>query len=166
MLTTPLKIGIAAACLVVVAVLIAVDQSRIRKDDAVSAPAAGFDTPQAVLQPPPSLIPAKAEEAVICPAVAPGAKAEEKKAETPVAAAVAPPKKVLIETLPGGQRLYTVVQGDTLYGISVKVYNTPRHYERIYEANQDRIADPNTLQIGMKLLVPDFSSKPSTASTN
>jgi nucleoid-associated protein YgaU len=168
MITTPLKIGIAAACLVVVAVLIAVDQSRLRKDDSTT-PIPGVDIPQAVLPPPVLAAPAKAEEPVICPAPAAAAKAEAPapKAEAAAAPAAppappAPPKKILIETI-GGQRYYTVVQGDTLYGISVKVYNTPRHYERIYEANHDRIADPNTLQIGMKLLVPDFAARTATA---
>jgi len=171
MLTAPLKIGFAAACLVAVAIWIAVDQSSLRREDSVLyAPA----TPQAVLPPPMvapgTIIPGRAETPQICPAVAtttpaevaakpdtaeakPAPKPEEKPAAAPVQ-----PKKVLIETLPGGQRVYTVVQGDTLYGISVKVYNTPRHYERIYDANQERIADPNTLQIGMKLVLPDHAA--------
>jgi nucleoid-associated protein YgaU len=169
MMTTPLKIGLAAACLVVVAVLIAVDQSRLRKDE-TPAPAPSIDIPQAVLQPPLTLLPApKAEDAAIRPAVPAIPKPEEKKVEASAPAAEkppAPPKKILIETLPGGQRLYTVVQGDTLYGISVKVYNTPRHYERIYQANQDKIDDPNTLQIGMKLVLPDAAAKPGEKSTN
>jgi len=164
MLTTPLKIGFAAACLVAVAIWIAVDQSSLRKEDPLSVSA----TPQAVLTPPMvaagTIVPGRAESPVICPAVAAPAAdvkpvaADAKPAAEKPAAAPVPPKKVLIETLAGGQRVYTVVQGDTLYGISVKVYNTPRHYERIYDANQDRIADPNTLQIGMKLVLPDHAA--------
>ena len=57
-------------------------------------------------------------------------------------------------------KVYTVVQGDTLYGISVKLFGTPRHYERIYEANKDRVKDPGTLQIGVNLRMPEV---PSTA---
>jgi nucleoid-associated protein YgaU len=161
-LTTPLKIGLAAACLVAVAIWIAVDQSSLRKEDPPSAPAA----PQAVLSPPlvaaGTVVPARVETPLICPAVAapegqPTKAPVKAEAERPTPGPAAPlqAKKCLIETLPGGQRMYTVVQGDTLYGISVKVYNTPRHYERIYAANQERIADPNTLQIGLKLLLPD-----------
>jgi len=168
MLTTPLKIGFAVACLVAVAIWIAVDQSSLRREDpALSASA----TPQAALTPSlvaaGTIVPGRTETPVISPAVAttpaevaapkpevaPAPKVEAEKPAAPVQA-----KKVLIETLPGGQRVYTVVQGDTLYGISVKVYNTPRHYERIYEANQERIADPNTLQIGMKLTLPDHAA--------
>jgi nucleoid-associated protein YgaU len=173
MLSTPLKIGFAAACLVLVAVWIAVDQSSLHKEDALSAPA----TPQAVLPPPMvaagTVVPGHSETPLICPAVAPAAPVQATskpapgtpKAE-PEKPAPVPPKKILIETLPGGQRMYTVVQGDTLYGISVKVYNTPRHYERIYEANQERIADPNTLQIGMKLVLPDHAAGVETKSAN
>ena len=165
MLTAPLKIGVAAACLVLVAVWIAVDQSSLRKEEALSAPAAA----PAVLPPPMvaagTIVPGRSETPLICPAVAtpaPGEAASKPASATPKPEpekpAPVPPKKVLIETLPGGQRVYTVVQGDTLYGISVKVYNTPRHYERIYEANQERIPDPNTLQIGMKLVLPDHAA--------
>ena len=165
MVTTPLKISLAAACLVAVAIWIAVDQSTLHKDEALTAPptAGAPQTAVAPLLGTPSPLPAAATASpTICPAVpaeekkAAAPKVEEKPAAPVPAPAPAPaPKKILLETLAGGQRMYTVVQGDTLYGISVKVYNTPRHYERIYEANQDKIADPNTLQIGMKLLMPD-----------
>jgi nucleoid-associated protein YgaU len=178
MLTTPLKIGFAAACLVAVAIWIAVDQSSLRKEDPASAPA----TPQSVLTPPlvaaGTIVPARTDASGIGPALpaaapAPAAAkpetADAKAAPKPEAekpAAPAQPKKCLIDTLPGGQRMYTVVQGDTLYGISVKVYNTPRHYERIYEANQERIPDPNTLQIGMKLVLPDHAAGVEIKATN
>ncbi len=171
MLTTPLKIGFAAACLVAVAIWIAVDQSSLRRED---SPLSAAATPQAALPPPMvaagTIVPARSEAPVICPSpAATPAEAAAVKLDTAEAkaapkpepekpAAPVQPKKCLIETLPGGQRVYTVVQGDTLYGISVKVYNTPRHYERIYDANQERIADPNTLQIGMKLVLPDHAA--------
>ncbi|HVE43413.1 MAG TPA: LysM peptidoglycan-binding domain-containing protein [Planctomycetota bacterium] len=175
MLTTPLKIGFAAACLVAVAIWIAVDQSSLRRED---APLSVSATPQAVLPPPMvaagTIVPGRSDAPVICPSPAappaevPTAKAEAAapKPEVEKPAAPVQPKKCLIETLPGGQRMYTVVQGDTLYGISVKVYNTPRHYERIYDANQERISDPNTLQIGMKLVLPDHAAGVDTKTAN
>jgi len=167
MLTTPLKIGLAAVCLVVVAVLIAIDQSRLqqKEEPASVAPAAAALTQAALPQALP-VLPAKPEDSLICPSAPPADTADKKTAEAPKTeptVAPAPPKKILIETRPDGQRTYTVVQGDTLYGISVKVYNTPRHYERIYDANQERIVDPNTLQIGMKLLLPDAAAKAAEA---
>ena len=93
MLTTPLKIGFAAACLVAVAIWIAVDQSSLRKEDPLSASA----TPQAVLTPPMvaagTIVPGRAESPVICPAAAAPAPADAKpepkpEAEKPVAAPV------------------------------------------------------------------------------
>jgi nucleoid-associated protein YgaU len=170
MLTTPLKIGFAAACLVAVAIWIAVDQSSLRREDAPTPAAApAMMTPPLVAAG--TVVPVRSETPLICPAVAAPAapEAAPKKPEI-VEAKPAPkpeaPRKCLIETLPGGQRMYTVVQGDTLYGISVKVYNTPRHYERIYDANQERIADPNTLQIGMKLVLPDQAAGIVTKAAN
>ena len=64
-----------------------------------------------------------------------------------------------------GRKIYTVQPGDTLSGISVKVYNTSRHYQKIYEANKEAIEDPNTLQVGLKLTMPDLPSKTATANT-
>jgi nucleoid-associated protein YgaU len=71
-------------------------------------------------------------------------------------------KKSPVETV-GNQKIYTVQSGDTLSGISSKVYNTSRHYQKIYEANKDVIADPNTLQVGSKLVMPDLPSKSAAA---
>jgi nucleoid-associated protein YgaU len=61
-----------------------------------------------------------------------------------------------------GKKVYTVQAGDTLTGISSKVYNTSRHYQKIYEANKDVIDDPNTLQVGAKLVMPDLPAKAAT----
>ncbi len=71
-------------------------------------------------------------------------------------------KKSPVETV-GNQKIYTVQGGDTLSGISSKVYNTSRHYQKIYEANKDVIADPNTLQVGSKLVMPDLPAKAAAA---
>ena len=60
---------------------------------------------------------------------------------------------------PGGQKLYTVQSGDTLSTISVKVYNTSRHHEKIYDANRDKIRDPHTLIVGAKLVIPELPVK-------
>jgi nucleoid-associated protein YgaU len=68
-------------------------------------------------------------------------------------------KTAALENVPAGITTYTVQQGDTLYGISVKAFGTPRYYERIFEENRDRIADPNTLQIGLNLKMPNVPAK-------
>lgn len=149
-LTTAHKIGIAVACLVAVAAIVAWDQTTLRKSGE-PMPIATPVTLQTALPPvaAPTATPAPAApaEPVVCPKDC----ATEKPA-TP--APVAAPKPA------GPEKVYTVAQGDSLYGISVKVFGTPRHYERIYEANRDRIKDPNTLQVGINLRMPDVASKP------
>jgi nucleoid-associated protein YgaU len=68
-------------------------------------------------------------------------------------------KVPFLQVLPDGRKVYTVQQGDTLYGISNKVYNNPACYEKLYEANRDKIDDPNTVRVGLKLSIPDLPSK-------
>jgi len=81
-----------------------------------------------------------------------------KPADPAITVPVVAEKKPAVETV-GNQKIYTVQSGDTLSGISSKVYNTSRHYQKIYEANKDVIADPNTLQVGSKLVMPDLPAK-------
>jgi nucleoid-associated protein YgaU len=149
MLTAPLKIGIAVACLVGIAAIIAVDQVRLQRRESMTITTVAAPTVQTALPavvapvaapaPTPVVAPAAAEP-VICPA--PAAEASAKPAAVPPVKEAAPV-------------VYTVQQGDSLYGISTKVFGTPRHYERIYEANRDRIKDPNTLQVGINLKMPE-----------
>lgn len=103
----------------------------------------------------------------------------EKKEEAPVAAqeTLPSPRAPMVQKDPvqpkkaaesalvtvDGKRIYTVQPGDTLSGISVKVYNTSRHSKKIFEANQEQIDDPNILQVGSKLVMPDLPSKPAAA---
>lgn len=47
---------------------------------------------------------------------------------------------------------YTVVEGDTLWSISEKVYGTGFNWQMIADANN--IADPNNLEAGTKLNIP------------
>jgi nucleoid-associated protein YgaU len=84
----------------------------------------------------------------------------EKKAEEAVAGPKATPGGESPVAVVNNQKVYTVQPGDTLSGISTKVYNTSRHVEKIYEANRDRIADPSTLYVGTKLVMPDLPVKP------
>jgi nucleoid-associated protein YgaU len=153
-MTSVLKLAVAVVCLVGIAALIAFDLYRSTPAEVPAAPPPA--TPVAAVVPVAPPEPEK-KPAPVLPSPAP------EPAATPVAVVPPPPVKkaapILIETLPGGARVYTVVQGDTLYGISVKVFGSPRHYERIYEANREKIEDPNTLQIGLKLALPDVPAK-------
>ncbi|MFO7632507.1 MAG: LysM peptidoglycan-binding domain-containing protein [Caldilinea sp.] len=49
---------------------------------------------------------------------------------------------------------YTVQEGDTLWGISMKLYGTPDRIQAIFEANLDVLPSADALRIGMELQVP------------
>ena len=53
-----------------------------------------------------------------------------------------------------GGRVHTVQPGDTLYSLAGRYYDSGRQWTRIHQANQARIANPNRLQVGMKLIIP------------
>lgn len=49
---------------------------------------------------------------------------------------------------------YTVKAGDTLGTISNAFYGTPSLYQKIYNANTDKLSDPNTIVPGQVLVIP------------
>lgn len=49
---------------------------------------------------------------------------------------------------------YEVVAGDNLTKIARKHYGDGHLWKLIYEANQDRIKDPDKIQVGWKLKIP------------
>ena len=58
---------------------------------------------------------------------------------------------------PAGQpqvRVHTVKPGETLYAIARKYYNDGRQWRRIWQANRNRIKDPNRVPAGIKLIIP------------
>jgi len=54
-----------------------------------------------------------------------------------------------------GGSTYTVQAGDVLGTISQTVYGTSQSWRKIYDANRDQLADPNHLEVGMVLRVPE-----------
>lgn len=74
----------------------------------------------------------------------------------PVADASAPAEAdQLDESLsPVGGRVYTVQKGDSLYKIARRFYNDQARWRDIWEANRNRLADPDQLVVGMKLIIP------------
>lgn len=55
----------------------------------------------------------------------------------------------------GGQsRAYVIRSGDTLSGISQKMYGTTRHADAIYQANRSILKSPDDLRIGVTLTIP------------
>ena len=49
---------------------------------------------------------------------------------------------------------HEVKKGDTLSKIAEKYYGDPGLYTTIFEANRDRLKDPNLIKIGQKLRIP------------
>jgi nucleoid-associated protein YgaU len=57
----------------------------------------------------------------------------------------------------GGQqsRTYTVQAGDSLSKISRQFYGDSNDYMKIFNANRDRLEDPNKIQPGQQLIIPE-----------
>ena len=53
----------------------------------------------------------------------------------------------------GGQT-YTVQAGDTLSKIAKNFYGDANAYMMIFNANQDKLNDPNKIQVGQQLVIP------------
>lgn len=54
----------------------------------------------------------------------------------------------------GGGGTYTVVDGDTLWGIAASKYGDGSKYETIYDANRDQLSNPDVIQVGQVLNIP------------
>ncbi|HEX5833075.1 MAG TPA: LysM peptidoglycan-binding domain-containing protein [Pyrinomonadaceae bacterium] len=58
----------------------------------------------------------------------------------------------------GGQgqsgQTYTVKSGDNLSKISKQFYGDPNEYMRIFYANRDKLNDPDKIQVGQQLTIP------------
>ena len=52
------------------------------------------------------------------------------------------------------EQTYTVKAGDTLSKISQQFYGEANLYMNIFEANRDKLTDPNKIQPGMRLRIP------------
>ncbi len=53
------------------------------------------------------------------------------------------------------QRTYTVQAGDTLSKISRQFYGNANQYMKIFNANRDRLQDPDRIQPGQQLIIPE-----------
>jgi nucleoid-associated protein YgaU len=51
--------------------------------------------------------------------------------------------------------VYTVKSGDSLSKIAKSVYDDAGKYMKIFEANKDQLKDPNLIQPGQKLVIPN-----------
>ena len=55
---------------------------------------------------------------------------------------------------PAAGSTYTVQKGDTLSKISKQYYGDASKYQRIFEANRDKLSDPDKIQPGQVLKIP------------
>ena len=53
------------------------------------------------------------------------------------------------------ERMYVVVRGDSLSKISKTFYGNANSWKRIFEANRDVIDDPDMIQPGWRLRIPE-----------
>lgn len=52
-------------------------------------------------------------------------------------------------------RTYTVVSGDSLSKISAHFYGSAGEYMKIFNANADQLSDPNKIDVGQELVIPE-----------
>ncbi|MEW6359385.1 MAG: LysM peptidoglycan-binding domain-containing protein [Planctomycetota bacterium] len=58
-----------------------------------------------------------------------------------------------------GGREYEVQPGDTLSGIASEELGSAKHWQKIFEANKDKLSAPEKLVVGMKLTIPDVTAE-------
>ena len=78
-------------------------------------------------------------------------------ADITVTASVATPRtQTAGASVSGGQstRTYTVQAGDSLSKISKQFYGDANKYMKIFEANKDKMSDPDHLRAGTDLIIP------------
>jgi len=59
------------------------------------------------------------------------------------------------KTNPKNKGTYVVKRGDTLWGIAKRYYGNGRLYTKIFNANRDKIKNPNLIYPGQKFIIPN-----------
>ena len=78
-------------------------------------------------------------------------------------ACVASATVIIMSTLcVSAQETYTVQKNDYLYSISEKYYGNGKDWSKIYDANQDKIRNPQIIRVGQSLIIPDAEAEKST----
>jgi nucleoid-associated protein YgaU len=60
-----------------------------------------------------------------------------------------------VEPVQQGPRVFIVQEGEWIYEIARKEYNDMHAWRKIYEANKDKIADPDMIYPGQELVLPE-----------
>ena len=55
---------------------------------------------------------------------------------------------------PQAKKTYTVKAGDTLSKIAKEQYGNANDYNKIFEANRDKLQSPDKIQVGQELVIP------------
>ena len=66
----------------------------------------------------------------------------------------APAEAAEAPAAPAAGQTYTVQPGDSLSKISLDFYGSAHHYMKIFEANKDKLDDPDHVQVGTELVIP------------
>jgi nucleoid-associated protein YgaU len=83
-------------------------------------------------------------------------KGQEKPVSQPQRTTTPDPKTSGTGTQPGGntQRDYVIQSGDSLSKIARQFYGNANDWQKIYQANKDKIKDPNLIHPGQKIIIP------------
>ena len=63
-----------------------------------------------------------------------------------------------IEPKPQAPKTHVVAAGESLSLIAKKYYNDPLKWDAIYQANKDKIADPDVIQPGQEFVIPEITA--------
>lgn len=67
---------------------------------------------------------------------------------------------------PENETTYTVKKGDCLWNIAKKFYGDGSKYTEIYNANKDKIKNPNLIYVGQVLVIPNADSVQTKTNSN
>jgi nucleoid-associated protein YgaU len=56
---------------------------------------------------------------------------------------------------PPADNVYTVAAGDSLSKIAKQFYGNANEYMKIFDANKDKLSDPNNIKVGQQLVIPN-----------
>lgn len=62
--------------------------------------------------------------------------------------------KPKVSNNPKKPKTYTIVKGDTLWGIAKRFYGSGSQYNKIYNANKGKVKNPNLIYPGMVITLP------------